>query len=184
MARFVFVTWDGAGNQTPAIGLGATLAGRGHDVTFAGYDGQRERFTSLGHDFRTLNHAQQLWPTSPPPDWMPVLVDVVWACRQHLRDLPDLLAAEHYDAMVIDCLMFAALAAAERESVPTAVLLHSTPRALLPPGGGLDQLALTSVNEARADAGLPAVQALWDTWRAFPVVCTSTPDLDPPTPRT
>jgi UDP:flavonoid glycosyltransferase YjiC (YdhE family) len=180
MARFAFVTWDGAGNQAPAIGLAAALVGRGHEVTFAGYDGQRERFTSLGHDFRTLNHAQQLWPTSPPPDWMPVLVDVVWACRQHLRDLPDLLAAEHYDAMVIDCLMFAALAAAERESVPTAVLLHSTPNALLPPGGGLDQLALAGANQARTNVGLPAVRALWDTWRPFPVLCASTPDLDPP----
>jgi UDP:flavonoid glycosyltransferase YjiC (YdhE family) len=180
MARFAFVTWDGAGNQTPATGLAAALAGRGHEITFAGYDGQRERFTSLGHTFRTLDRAQRLWPTVPPPDWMPVLVDVVWACRQHLRDIPDLLAAEHYDAMVIDCLMFAALAAAEQQSVPTAVLLHSTPNALLPPGGGLDQLALTGVNEARTDAGLPAVRALWDTWRRFPVVCTSTPDLDPP----
>lgn len=180
MARFAFVTWDGAGNQTPAIGLAAALKGRGHEVTFAGYEGQRERYTTLGFPFRTLGRAQQLWPTSPPPDWMPVLVDAVWACRPHLRDIPDLLAAEHYDAMVIDCLMFAALAAAERESVPAAVLLHSTPNALVPPGGGLDQLALAGVNKTRTDAGLPAVGTLWDTWRDFPVLCAGAPDLDPP----
>ena len=125
MARFLFVTWGGAGNQTPIIGLAATLAGRGHAVTLAGYDEQRGRFESLGFAFRTLSQAQQHWPASPPEDWMPVLVDTVWACRAHLRDVPDLLAAEHYDLMVIDCLMFTALAAAERESVPTAVLVHS-----------------------------------------------------------
>ena len=111
---------------------------------------------------------------------MPVLVDAVWACRAHLRDVPDLLAAEHYDLMVIDCLMFTALAAAERESVPTAVLVHSAPGALVPPGGGLDQLALARVNEVRVGAGLPAVQTLRDTWRPFPVLCSSLPDLDPP----
>ncbi|MFJ9542148.1 glycosyltransferase [Streptomyces sp. NPDC101225] len=182
MARFAFVTWDGAGNQTPAVGLAAALTGRGHDVTFAGYDGQRERYASLGFPFRTLGHAQRRWPASPPPDWMPVLVDAVWACREHLRDIPALLAAEHYDALVIDCLMFAALAAAEKESTPTAVLLHSAPSALVPPGGGVDHLALAGVNEARTTAGLPAVSTLWDTWRPFPVVCAGTPDLDPPTP--
>ncbi|MCL2729437.1 MAG: hypothetical protein FWE15_05355, partial [Actinomycetia bacterium] len=171
MARFAFVTWGGAGNQTPAIGLAAALAGRGHAITFAGYDEQRERFTSLGFPFRTLRHAQQRWPAAQPPDWMPVLADVVWACGEHLRDVPELLAAETYDALVVDCLMFGALAAAEREPVPTAVLVHSAPGALLPPGGGLDRLALARVNDVRTGAGLPAVQDLWETWRPFPVVC-------------
>ncbi|MFI1093780.1 glycosyltransferase [Streptomyces sp. NPDC020917] len=182
MARFAFVTWGGAGNQTPAIGLADALAGRGHEITFAGYDEQRERFTALGFPFRTLRHAQRRWPAAQPPDWMPVLADVVWACGEHLRDVPELLAAEHYDALVIDCLMFGALAAAERESLPAAVLVHSAPGALLPPGGGLDQLALARVNELRSSAGLPAVKDLWETWRPFPVVCASTPDLDPPAP--
>lgn len=180
MARFAFVTWGGAGNQTPAIGLASALAGRGHEVTFAGYDDQRERFTALGFAFRTLKHAQQRWPATPPQDWMPVLVDAVWACRPHLCDIPDLLAAEHYDLLVIDCLMFGALAAAERERVPAAILVHSAPGALVPPGGGLDHLALSRVNEVRTAVGLAAVAALQDTWRPFPVVCTSAPDLNPP----
>lgn len=183
MARFLFVTWGGAGNQTPAIGLAAALAGRGHAVTFAGYEEQRDRFAALGFAFRTLRHAQRHWPASRTDDWLPVLVDAVWACRQHLRDVPDLLAAEHYDAMVVDCLMFTALTAAERAAVPTAVLVHSAPGALVPPGGGLDHLALTRVNEVRAGAGLPPVATLWDAWRPFPVLCTSVPDLDPSAPR-
>jgi UDP:flavonoid glycosyltransferase YjiC (YdhE family) len=179
MTRFLFVTWGGAGNQTPAIGLAAALADRGHAVTFAGYEDQRDRFASLGFAFRTLRRAQECWPAAPPEDWMPVLVDAVWACRRHLRDLPELLADEHYDVMVVDCLMFGALAAAEHASVPTAVLVHSAPAALVPPGGGLDRLALGRVNEVRADAGLRPVDTLWDTWRPFPALCTSAPDLDP-----
>lgn len=48
MARFLFLTWGGAGNQSPAIGLAAALAGRGHVVTFAGYPDHARRFDALG----------------------------------------------------------------------------------------------------------------------------------------
>jgi UDP:flavonoid glycosyltransferase YjiC (YdhE family) len=179
MASFLFVTWNGAGNQVPEIGVASALGERGHAVTFAGYPDQRDRFARLGFEFRTLDRAQRRWPSTPPADWMPVLVDAVWACREHLDDLDDLLAGGAYDALVVDCLMFGALAAAERHAVPTAVLVHSAPGALLPPGGGLDHLAREGVNDLRADAGLPAVADLWDTWRPFTTLCTSVPELDP-----
>lgn len=179
MARFLFVTWGGAGNQTPAIGLAAALADRGHAVVFAGYPEQQHRFEQLGYEFHELPRAQHAWPTVPPDDWMPVLVDAVWACPQHLEDVPELIAAERCDALVVDCLMFGALAAAERVPVPTAVLVHSAPGALVPPGGGLEQLALGQVNAVRAKAGLAEVATLWDTWRPFTALCTSIRDLDP-----
>ncbi|MFE0027446.1 glycosyltransferase [Amycolatopsis sp. NPDC059021] len=126
-----------------------------------------------------LRGAQGSWPEQPPSDWMPVLTGVVWACPEHLADLPELLAAERFDGLVIDCLMFGALAAAERLGVPATVLVHSAPGALVPPGGGMDTLVLDAVNDVRTRADLPAVQALWDTWQPFRAVCTSVPALDP-----
>jgi UDP:flavonoid glycosyltransferase YjiC (YdhE family) len=179
MARLLFLSWPGAGNQVPAIGLAVAAAERGHDVTFAGYADQQERFAAHGFDFRLLERAQRAWPTAPPPDWMPVLVGTVWACADHVDDLADLLASESYDVLVVDCLMFGALAAAPRHDVPTAVLVHSAPGALLPPGGGLDHLALAAVNAVRLDLGLPAVTRLWDTWRGLTTLCTSVAELDP-----
>ncbi|HWD03334.1 MAG TPA: nucleotide disphospho-sugar-binding domain-containing protein [Amycolatopsis sp.] len=177
MTRFLFLTWPGAGNQVPAIGLATALRDAGHEVTFAGYAAQTARFASFG--FRLLPEAQRTWPAEPPQDWMPVLADVVWACRGHLDDLPRLLAAEPAVVLVVDCLMFGALAAAERSGLPTAVLVHSAPGALAPPGGAAEQSLLLAVNEVRAAGGRPHLERLWDAWTPFDVLCTSVPELDP-----
>jgi UDP:flavonoid glycosyltransferase YjiC (YdhE family) len=182
MARYLFLTWSGAGNQAPALGLAAALAGRDHTVTFAGYPDQRARFEAAGFGFSVLPSAPHAWPSpraEPPADWMPALVKAVWACEGHLEDVPGLAEREGCDALVIDCMMFGALAAAERISVPTAVLVHSAPGALAPPGGGLDLLARERVNQVRASAGAAPVTALWDTWKPFAALCTSVPELDP-----
>lgn len=47
MARYLFLTWDGAGNQPPAVGVAQALRERGHNVVFAGYESQR-RCLQLG----------------------------------------------------------------------------------------------------------------------------------------
>lgn len=120
-------------------------------MTFAGYPERARRFT--GFWFRVLPRAQ---PASPPADWMPVLADAVWACLGHLGDVPDLVADEGCD-----------------------VLVHGAPGALVPPGGGLDLLALERVNRIRASIGAAPLATLWDAWRPFPTLCTSVPELDP-----
>lgn len=177
--RFLFLTWPGAGNQVPEIGVAAALRTAGHEVSFAGYPAQAERFTSCGFAFRALPGAQRRWPGQPPPDWMPVLVDAVWACREHLDDVPRLLADQPADVLVVDCLMFGALAAAERTGTPAAVLVHSGPGALAPPGEPFDQLLLGAVNEVRAAGDRAHLGRLWDAWTPFLTLCTSVPELDP-----
>lgn len=179
MTRFLFVTWPGAGNQGPGIGVATALRATGHQVAFAGYAAQAERFESLGFAFRVLSVADRLWPVRPPQDWMPVLVDTVWACREHFDDLPQLLANEPADVLVVDCLMFGALTAAEHTGAPTAVLVHSAPGAMLPPGGPFEQLLLPAVNALRATVDRPRLKRLWDAWAPFPALCASVPELDP-----
>ncbi|WP_037362349.1 glycosyltransferase [Amycolatopsis orientalis] len=179
MSRFLFLTWPGAGNQVPAIGIAAALRAAGHQVTFAGYEAQRERFAALGFAFRVLPAAQRRWPARPPRDWMPVLADAVWACREHLDDLGQLLADEPADRLIVDCLMFGALAAAERAEIPAAVLVHSCPGALAPPHGPFEQSVLAAVNETRAAGGRARLERLWDAWTPFRTLCTSVPELDP-----
>lgn len=179
MTRFLFLTWPGAGNQVPEIGVAVALRAAGHQVTFAGYAANVERFESLGFAVRVLPAAHRRWPTRPPQDWMPVLVEAVWACREHLDDLPGLLADEPVDVLVVDCMMFGALAAAERAGIATAVLVHSCPGALLPPGEPLERLLLTAVNEVRAAGGRAHLTRLWDAWSPFPTLCTSVRELDP-----
>jgi len=178
MARWLLLTWDGAGNQTPMTALAQALAARGDAVTVAGYGHQRDRFAAFA--FRTLPRAAARYPAAPPPEgWMAVLPETVWACADHVSDLDDLLAEAAYDGVVADCLMFGALAALETRATPCTVLVHSAPGALAPPGGEMDALLLPAVNAVRAGLGRPPLAALRDAWAPFRVACTSVPELDP-----
>lgn len=179
MARFLFVTWLGGGNQPPAIGAAQELQARGHTVTFAGYASQRDRFMQLGFEFHVLQEAEALVREYSPEDLFALLVEAVWACPAHLRDLPAILSREHYDVVVVDCLMFGALAAAEVAGLPTAVLVHSAPGLLVEPGGPLEQMMIGPVNAVRQAAGLDTVSNAWQAWERFPTLCTTIPELDP-----
>ncbi|MEU8117663.1 nucleotide disphospho-sugar-binding domain-containing protein [Spirillospora sp. NPDC049024] len=180
MAGWLLLTWDGAGNQGPMSGLARHLEQRGHRVTVAGYGGQRARFEKAGLAFRALPRADAGHPAAPPPEgWLPALVDAVWACSAHLADIPELLASCAYDGVVADCLMFGALAGLEASSTPAAVLVHSAPGALCPPGGPMERMLLPAVNAVRGRAGRPALDRLWDAWTPFLPLCTSIRELDP-----
>jgi hypothetical protein len=91
MTRILFLTWPGAGNQVPALGLAEVLAIAGHEVIFAGYTAQRSLFERAGFGFRVLAESDRDWPAVPPDDWIPVLGGVVWANPNHLVDVPNLL---------------------------------------------------------------------------------------------
>jgi UDP:flavonoid glycosyltransferase YjiC (YdhE family) len=180
MSRLLVLTWDGAGNQVPMAALGAELAARGHEITVAGYASQLGRFDRHGFDFRTLPRADAGYPAEPPPEgWIPALVDSVWACPAHLDDVEDLLRGGGYTAVIADCLMFGALARLETSAVPTAVLVHSAPGALTPPGEPMEGMLLPAVNAVRERAGLRPVIRLWDAWAPFTTICASITELDP-----
>lgn len=178
--RFCFTTWFGAGNQVPTIGLAQELVARGHEVCVAGYASQRSRFERLGFEFAVLERADDAYIADTPPEQvMAELVRGVWASHEQLVDVLDLLDRQRFDAVVVDCMMFGALAALEKAQVPGAVLVHSAPGALLPPGGPGEPLILGPVNELRATFGRGPVENLWSAWARFPTLCASIPDLDP-----
>lgn len=110
---------------------------------------------------------------------MAVLPGTVWACPDHAADLDELLADGAYTGVVADCLMFGALAALETAGTPAAVLVHSAPGALAPPGGPMDALLLPAVNALRTRTGHLPLHGLQDAWTPFPTLCTSIPELDP-----
>ncbi|HVB53440.1 MAG TPA: glycosyltransferase [Candidatus Acidoferrales bacterium] len=180
MSTYLFITWPGAGNQPPTIGIAQELADRGHQVTFAGYDEQRLLFSQYGFRFLGLKRSSAAL-TSPQPGKsgrFPVFASVM-ASPTHLEEIPELIAQRPYDAVVVDCLMFGALAAAARAKVPVAVLVHSAPGALMAPDGPLERLLRQPVNAVRSAAGLAPVSHLWQVWAEFPVLCTTVAELDP-----
>src|SRR5271157_1281454 len=113
MARYLFLTWNGAGNQPPAIGIAQALTRGGHDVTFAGYENQRAFFVGRGFRFVLLEQTSAAWRDEPPERMFSVKVEAAWASSSHLNDVHELLRREDWDAVVVDCLMFGALAAIE-----------------------------------------------------------------------
>lgn len=184
MSRYLFVTWSGAGNQPSAIGMAQALARRGHELVFAGYEVQRDLFERHGFRFLRLERASQLWSRIFPERPRAAKIDAAWASSAHLDDVPDLLSAIAPDAVVVDCLMFGALAAMEKAEMPAAVLLHSAPGAIMPPGGRLETVLLGPVNRVREAAGRPAIGSMWEAWSSFPTFCTTVAELDPLAART
>jgi len=179
MARFLFVSWNGAGNQPPAVGIAQALKKRGHAVMFAGYENQRNYFTGRGFHFVLLERSAAAWRDEPPERMLAVKLRAAWASSEHLEDVPQLISRERCDVLLVDCLMFGALAAAEKAQIPSFALVHSAPGALMPPKGKLEALLYEAVNELRTEAGLPAIANLWDAWACFPALCNSMRELDP-----
>ncbi|GAC1319046.1 MAG: glycosyltransferase [Chloroflexota bacterium] len=177
LARFLFVSWAGGGNEPPAVGIAQELQRRGHAVAFVGQDlGSQTTVTrSMGFRFDYLLRASAVWDGARRDSR---LIAAVMACSAHLQDIPDAVRRDRPDVLVIDCLMFGALAAAEVLSLPTAVLVHSPPGATAPPGGMRERALLAPVNQVRDIAGLPAAARLWDAWASFPSLCVTIPELD------
>jgi len=183
MARFLFLTWNGAGNQPPAVALANALKSRGHKITFAGYENQRNYFSERHFHFVILERSARRWRDENRERMFAVKSEAVWASSDHLDDVPQLLARERCDAVIIDCLMFGALAAAEKFKLPAAALVHSAPGALMPPNGQFEALILDAVNQVRVTAGLATVKNLWEAWARFPALSNSIRQLDPLTSR-
>ena len=179
MSRFLFVTWSGAGNQPPAAAIAQALKKRGHDITFAGYENQRSYFTERGFRFVLLERSSAAWRDESPERMFAIKLHAAWASFDHLHDTRQLISSERCDALVVDCLMFGALAAAERDQLATAALVHLAPGALMPPKGRFETLVLGQVNEVRMRAGLSAINSLWKAWAPFPALSNSVRELDP-----
>lgn len=174
--RITFITWDGGGNESPAVGIAQTLLGRGHEVRFAGYPSQASRFAGREIRFTTLANAAAEAAAQPPPRPMPALIMV---SPRQVDDVRALIQADQPDLLVIDCLMFGAIVAARQSEAPMAVLVHNAPGLLVPPDGAIERFLLPAINQLEIAAGLPPADRLWDAWGPGPVICTSIAEIDP-----
>jgi MGT family glycosyltransferase len=183
MTRFAFVTWDGGGNVTPAVGMAQDLVSRGHDVVFIGYEVQRRRFEGKGLKFVALRRSGQfdIYGASDPAERIAGLMANVWACPEHLDDVPDAVVATSADVLVVDFSMHGALAAATKLAIPVAVLAHSSIAGLVPPpeSSPIGAARLTATNRLREPAGLPALARLNEAWTGYLTLVTTIPALDP-----
>lgn len=182
MTRFGFVTWDGGGNIPPAVGMAQELAERGHKVDFIGYEVQRRRFADGGFGFTALRRSGgfDIYGVTDPAERLTRLIRNVWACPEHLEDVPDGVAQRGIEVLVVDFSILGALAAGSLLTIPVAVLAHSTVAGLVPPPGSpMGTARLTATNQLREHAGLARLAILNDAWSGFPTLVTTIPQLDP-----
>ncbi len=121
MSDVLFVTWDGGGNVPPALAIARELAARGHAVRFLGHARQQAALSAAGFEVVPARHAR---PFSALAANSPLAMIAAFTDRGMGRDLLDAVAQRPPDLVVVDCLMFGALAAAREAGLRYAVLEH------------------------------------------------------------
>ena len=171
MANILFVTWDGGGNLPPALGVAKELLRRRYTVRFLGHARQRAAIEAAGCAFLPFTHARSWSSVEPHPGFRGVLQQLsVFTDRGIGEDLLAAVRQQQPELVVIDCLLFGALQAAERANLKRATLFH------LP----------YAQQRATWEHGMPALLTglrgmrppdLWS--RSDLVVVTTLPEIDP-----
>src|SRR5687767_4114563 len=76
MARYLIVTWDGAGNLVPTLGIARKLVEAGHDVRMLGHDTIVERAGDTGARFIAFAQPED-WGDMEEPDDTAAEIDML-----------------------------------------------------------------------------------------------------------
>jgi len=172
MASFVFVTWNGGGNVTPALGIAHALVERRHRVAFLGEETQRERIETAGLAFTAYRRRPNRdgLPLQTPVERQRELMRSTWMNEGLVDDLIALLAREPCDIVVVDCMLAGVLANTPRFGMPTAVLVHSLFASVL----NMRDALLTMGNRLRVEASLPPLEVAAMKWESKDLVLVTT----------
>ncbi len=184
MARHLIVTWDGAGNLVSTLGIARRLVQMGHDVRLMGRPSIEERSGSHGWRFVPFRHAAGFDNTddAEPGDEFSALVSRRWCSPAVAADVQDELASDAADVVLVDCMLWGGLSAAQASGVPTVALFHA-PISLFRSGPMVLASGLPVVQELRRELGLPEVSALSEVQDACDLSLVATArEFDVPVP--
>ena len=107
MSRFLIVTWDGAGNLVPTLGIARGLVEAGHEVRLLGHRSIDERFGSHGWSFRPFSSAPEYDAVHPGDltEEMGFLVENVFFSGAVASDTLAEISRTPTDAVLVDALM-------------------------------------------------------------------------------
>jgi len=162
MAGILAITWDGGGNLPPMLGIAAELRRRGARVRVLGHRVQREAVEATGLPFEAFERGRDYVSAAPRGTVDGVLgLAALFADRGIAADARRLLAAEPADAILVDCLLWGALAELTRGPVPVVSVVHSIgaffERNAAGPLGLLARLRGVHASAAARDADLTLV---------------------------
>jgi MGT family glycosyltransferase len=187
MSRFLIMTWDGAGNLAPTLGIARTLVERGHDVRLMGHRTIAERCGDVGTRFVPLSQGE-LWDAMDDPgDFeaeIRLLINELSFSSTVAGDLAKELDREPADAVLVDCMLFTAIDVAVASGSPTATLFHTAYTVFR--GGPLVEMfapGMEIANARRAELGLPAIERLGDIHDACACAIVALPkEFEPDVP--
>jgi MGT family glycosyltransferase len=171
--RILLVTWSGGGNTAPTYPLVCRLVARGHEVTILGQAAQSEAARELGATFVPIGVPD--WaPGKSQEDEVDVFLPLLFGPAVGTA-LGEQIQRHPPDAIVVDCMLTSALAAAERSKIPSAVLVHVLYQQLVQGMmGRMWETALPMINETRNGFGVPPARssmALMDPLNVVLVAC-------------
>lgn len=166
MSSYLIVTWDGAGNLAPTLGIARAIVERGHDVRMLGHETITERCGDVGARFVPLTQRAGWDAMEDPDDFeaeMKLLIEELCFSLTIARDVAEELDREPADAVLIDCMLFTAIDVALASGTPTAVLFH-TPYSLFRDGPLVEMFerGVPIANTHRVGLGVPPVERLAD----------------------
>jgi len=186
MTRYLMVSFDGAGNLVPTLGLAARLSALGHDVRLLGHASIHARCGSHGWrpiPFTTAAPYDSTWELDPAEE-MAMFAEVVFFNTGIGADTLAELEREPADVLIVDCLTWGAGAAGEVAGIRTATLFH-VPPSLFRAGPLVDLLtpALPLLHRMRADLGARPVATLAEAHDACALALVTLPaEFDVPVP--
>lgn len=154
MATILWGCYDGGGALPPSLGIAREIQARGHHVTFAARPEAVKRLRGTGFKAVEVTHAYTHRDRYP------------WSMFSYLtsplvgEELVAIAAQERADAIVIDAMMSAALAAAADFRAPVAVMLHTFLHRSLDAWYDLFH-EHSRVREAAGFGPLPSLDTLW-----------------------
>ena len=187
MARYLIVTWDGAGNLVPTLGITRALVERGHDVRMLGHEAIADRCPDVGARFIPMSQDVPWDALDDLADFeaeVKLMIGELWFSTTIADDLARELEREPADAVMVDCMLFTALDVALASGTPTATLFHLA-YSLFRGGPLVEAFApgLVIANEQREKLGLRAVQSLGDAHDACARAIVAVPkEFEPEVP--
>jgi MGT family glycosyltransferase len=187
MGRYLIVTWDGAGNLVPTLGITRTLVERGHDVRVLGHNTIAGLCADVGARFVPLSQGEGWDAMEDPDDFdaeVKLLIEELCFSSAIARDLAQELDREPADAVLVDCMLFTAIDVALASGTPSATLVHS-PYTIFRAGPLVEMFApgTAIANAHRAELGLPAIERLGDIHDACALAIVALPkEFEPEVP--
>lgn len=153
MSRFLFVMVEAGGNVPAQISIARRLAARGHEVNILSDAAAESEAVAAGCRFLPFVHAPHNnmrnreadvvrdWePSFPPAQVRRVGERIMFGpAAAYARDVLEAVERLHPDSIAVDCMIFGAIAAAEKSKLPAAVLVHFP---VHPPGEGVTPFGL------------------------------------------